>query len=127
VTAVRAKQRLGGIEIIGVAKEIPSFTNVVLSVAFTGSAEIGSLVVHTPGQPTLHRHNGIDRPAFEYLSGRLHTRDGIRQRVREAMPDVECARAVEIPDAICVDRIAKAPIVRRRRKGMSERVAKNER
>src|SRR5439155_2013593 len=102
-SAVGVKQCLGGLEVLRIPKEIPAFANRGLSVDFAGSAEIGRVVVHTPGQTALHRQNGIQRPAFEYLTRRLLSGNGVGHGIGQSMPDIEFARAVQTSEIARVD------------------------
>ena len=126
VAAVGIDQRLGGLEVNRISEEIPSFAIGILGTHLTSSAEICSRVVDTPGQAALHRDDRIQRPALQDLSRRPDAGNGVGQRIREPMGDIELARSVEVSGVIAIDRIPEPPIIRRHRQCMSVRVPKNE-
>src|SRR5580704_2916886 len=102
-SGIRARKRLGLLKIRGIAEEVPLLAIGRWGIYLIGSAEVGRKVVDTPGQGTLKRHNGIERPSLEQLSRRVKAGDIVGRRKGESMSDVKLGRPVNLSRICAVD------------------------
>lgn len=77
-------------EIAGFAEEVPLLTvRATLGPDFVSSAEVIGHIRPAPGQAALKDGDGVEPPPFEKLPEALLSGNGVIDRQREPMPDVE--------------------------------------